>query len=373
MEHLSQIPSLVLSNLIFIVILCGLTYRSLYTKKSSHAKNILVIFMCFAFCLFSFWGADWFGYQSYFEMANSRHSYNVPMEVPYIWLMSDVCNTYLEFRSIVWGCSLILFIFTLKNLRLDIGLSLFFFCSIYLIYFSYARVTLAISMMFYGYSCIWSCKNKSNVFKIIWGISWIILSFYFHKSAILGIMTIFIAISIYNMGKGALIMSIIAFPIIILLMDVFWQEYFPIITMDEGTLSEYANTGAVHLDSVNTQIGISTIINRILERTPYYLLAYASFMELYKPSIAHPDNIRAFFIVEFLTVVFASVFIFDFGINTSTLYGRFLRFAQIPSVIVLAYMYRASIETKTVKLACCIGLLNCAYNLLYSYYNTFTI
>ena len=373
MYQLTQTPNLVLFNIIVLFCLVGLTYNAFRSRRSAKGKNAFIILMCFVFCIFSFWGADWFGYQEYFQMLNWVSSSKVPMEGFYLWLMEDVCSSYLQFRIIVWGISLLFLLLTLRNLHLDIGLALFFFCSIYLIYFSYARVTLAITMMFYGYSYIGTGKGGHRVFRLLWGLLWIILSFYFHKSAILGIVTLFVALIVMKMGKKGPLLILFAFPVMLMLMNTVLNDYFQMLTMEDGILSDYANTGAVYLEMQDSKIGISTWISWILERTPYYLLAYTSFKELYKPSAIHPKIIRAFFMAEFLIIVFASVFLFDFGVNTSTLYGRFLRFAQVPSLVVFTYFYTLSYVPRSVKAALGIGLVNCLYAMTYSYYNTFTI
>ena len=114
-------------------------------------------------------------------------------------------------------------------------------------------------------------------------------------------------------------------------------------------------------------------VGRIWNEFTDYLLAYISFKELYKPSIAHPRYIRAFFMAELVLIVFSSIFIFDFGMNTNILYGRLIRFAQVPSVILMSYLYDSSIISRTLKLAVVIGIINCFYTLSYSLYNTMTV
>lgn len=373
MEHLEQVPLLVFSNIVFVLFLFLLTHSAFCGRNLTFGRNLFIIVMCFVFCLFSFWGADWFGYQSYFEWVRSGSISNVSMEEFYLWLMEDVCSNYIVFRAIVWGSSLIFLTITFRKLQLNVGLALFFFCSIYLIYFSYARATLAISMMCYGYSCLWKEKNfrKKNI--TIWGLLWVMLAFFFHKSAVMGIASIFAALFVLKIPKIGIRMVIVTFPIIILLMNVFFQDYFSVMATDEGIFSEYASAGADYLEKKNGRLGVSTIISWILERSPYYLLAFASYRELRKPSINHPVGIRAFLVLEFLLVIFSSVFLFDLGVNTSTIYGRFIRFAQIPSVVILTYLYENSMERRPVKLAYSIGIANCAYTLLYSFYNTFTV
>ena len=371
MGQISQTPVLVFLNILLILILLATTYNAFRGKNLSTARTAFIIIVCLLFCMFSFWGKDWYGYMEYFALVRSGFSSRVPMEEFYLWLMADVCSHYIDFRIIVWGLSLLFLLLTFRTLKLNIGLALFFFCNIYLIYFSYARVTLAITMMFYGYSCI--CRANHRLYKTLWGIFGVILSFYFHKSAPLGISSLLVSLFVLKLGRKAPIILLVSFPIMYMLINTILNDYFQILLNEDSILSEYATTGALYFDMQNTRIGISAIINRILERTPYYLLAYISFKELYKPSIAHPRYIRAFFMAELVLIVFSSIFIFDFGMNTNILYGRLIRFAQVPSVILMSYLYDSSIISRTLKLAVVIGIINCFYTLSYSLYNTMTV
>ena len=373
MGKLMQTPTLVFIDIIISFFLFLLTFKALQGKLFMRSRIILIYSLILLFCLFSFWGADWFGYQSYFELAKNNHYANIPMEEFYIWLVEKVCSNYLAFRSIVWGSSIIFFCLTVRNLRCNVGLALFFFCNIYLIYFSYARVTLAISMMFYGYSCLWIAHNDKKALNVIWGSFWIFFSFFFHKSAILGIISILLAIIVEKKGKITLKLLLVGFPIIVYLLMLFFSNYFINIASSEGTFSEYANAGAGYLESSNPALGISTVLSWILERIPYYLLAFAAYMELLRPQIKHPPIIKAFFSIEFMLIFLASAFLFNIGVETSTLYGRFLRFAQIPSVFIFTYFFENKIVTRPVKWAFYIGFFNSIYSLLYSFSDVSTI
>lgn len=370
MENLVRDSLLTFYNICLIVILIFYTKSALSGNIFSKSKMRVIFLLCWIFCIFSFWGADWFGYlRTFLWVTGGNDTENVHMEDSYIWLM-DTCKDYLLFRCIVWGISLFLFAKTLDNLKIDKSLVLFFFCSIYLIFFSYARVTLAITMMCYGYSCLWANKSVKKITNNILGIACIASSFFFHKSAILGIGSICAALFLLNFGKLGFKLLIVFFPIMILMMNVFFQDYLSQLLTEESTLADYANKSTYYLDEEKGKLGISTVINWILERTPYYILAFISFKELTKPSLEYPKSIKAFIALELMIVLLASIFLFDFGVNTSTIYGRFMRFAQIPAVIILTYYYSKSVAPKLVKWTYRIGIAECFYALAYSFYDS---
>ena len=368
-----QTPFLVFTNIVFILFLFLYTKPAFLTGSFSPKKIWVTFFLCFVFCLFSFWGADWFGYLAYFQRAASEGINRVPMEDFYLWLLDKVCHNYLQFRVIVWGGALLFFILTIKRLQLNTGITLFFFCSIYLIIFSYARVSLAISMMCYGFSLLWERDGRTNIFHALIGASIVFLSLYLHKSAILGIGAIVASFVLMKFKKKGVVLVLIAFPLAIYLMNTFFSDFFfELAEGDEGVLSTYAQAGSEHLEVKDEAFSIGGFIQKnILEQVPYYLLALCCFLEIRKPSVVYSKSIKSFITLLFVIVVTSLLFVFDFGLDTSILFGRFLRFAQIPACIVLTYMYSNNIQKKLIKWVYSIGIFGVFFSLIYVFYNKF--
>lgn len=331
----------------------------------------VTVLLSFLFCLFSFWGADWFGYLSYFKWAKSGGIEHVPMESFYLWLVDKVCTDYLQFRMIVWGLALILFIFTLRRLRLNLGLALFFFCSIYLIYFSYARASLAMSLLFAGYSLLWEHNRKVALKNKLIGLSLIGLSFFCHKSSALGIAAVVGAIIVKKWGRNGVIIVLLAFPLLVFAMQFFLQDLFGTIVSDEdSTLGQYAQVGANYMDKQSGFSGIGTFIQKnILEHCTYYILALCCYKEIKTPSVEYGVPIKSMMVLLFVLVITALIFAFDLGVNTKTIFGRYLRYAHIPACIVLTYMYSNGIQPRLIRWAYTMGIIGCFYSLIYMIYN----
>lgn len=368
-----QTPFLVFTNILFILFLLLYTRPAFLTGNFSPSKTRITLFLCFVFCLFSFWGADWFGYYSYFQMSRIEGTDRIAMEDFYLWLLNNICHSYLQFRIIIWGVALLFFYLTIKRLQLNIGIALFFFCSIYLIIFSYARVSLAISMMCYGFSLFLGKNGRTNFFHVLIGVSFIVLSFFLHKSAILGIAAIVATFVLMKFKRTGVILVLLAFPLVIYLMNNFFAEYFfELAEGEEGILSTYAQAGSGHLEAKGNAFSIGGFIQKnILEQGPYYLLAFCCFREIRRPSVIYPKSIISFITLLFVIVISSLIFVFDFGINTSTLFGRYLRFAQVPACIVLTYMYSNGIQKKMIKLVYSIGIFGVLYSLIYVLYNAY--
>lgn len=367
-----QTPLLVLSN---IIVLCYLflTLKPalIYQGEVSNKRIFITKVVMLLFCLFSFWGTDWYGYLSYFESVKQGWGEHVPMEDVYIWLM-ELLPSYLLFRLVVWGGALLFLFKTISNLNLDKGQFFFFFCCISLIWFSYARVSLAMAIMFCGVSYL--LKGRENdgnrIINFLFGIALIIGSFYFHKSAAIGIASIGFALFLRRLGsKRGINLMILTFPfIVIAVQGVFPGLFEEVIADDTNLLNEYAVAGTSHLNSQKSAQGIGIIIQRFLEWSPSYLMVFLCYKVL-------SDNIEMtkgiiLMMYSLCTIVFvASLFAFDLGMNTFTLYIRMMRFAQIPQCICLAYLYKNGLYLKPVKIVYTLGIAGCVYAITYMLYN----
>lgn len=364
-----QTPMLVASNILYIFLLYQYSKGALLGKIFTQKKNVILILFALVFCLFSFWGWDWWGYYHYYLWSKGGDINHIPMEEPYLWLLKNVCQSYIQFRLIVWGGALLLFLWCIKFLKLNLSLSLFFFCCIFLIYFSYARVSLAITMMTLGYCLI--CDNNTNILKKIFGLIIIASSFYFHKSAILGICAVILSLIINKWGKTGIYLAILLYPVAIIAMTAFFNGLFIDIANSEGsTMAEYATRGANYLDAESKRRGIGTFVQKIIfEQVMYYIIAYCSYKELKHPTIQHKPVIKALFVLVFIEILTSTLFLFNLGVNTNLVNERFVRFAQIPSCFILVYLYQNNIQNKLVGYAYKIGIIGCFYSLIYTMYN----
>ena len=365
-----QTPVLVLFNIILLLLLY-LTLKEATEPPHmvSLAKYRFALFLCVVFCIFSFWGADWFHYLEAFPMLQSGEKGH--MEDVYVWIAQNLSPNYVIFRLIIWGGAFYLFIKILKDLNISIDLVLLFFAIFAIIWFSYARVTLAMCIAYWGGAIIF--RTEKRFITLILGFVLICISTYFHKSAVFVVFIVFLAF-LFNMNsKFAIRITILLFPIIVFYAKLIVSQF--MLTDVEGAddiMSEYMAAGQNYMSAKSAVSGIGAIIARIMERTPYYVIAFIGFRTLISDMYDEiPSNLRSFIIIQILIVVFSSVFLFDLNANTSTLYGRFLRFDAIPTVVVMAYLYEIGIYRKLVNVSIYIAGLGTAYTLLYTLYDRF--
>lgn len=370
-----QTPLLVFLNIIVVFLL----YRTLrpvlannyYVRETKYKYIWLVILV---FCIFSFWGTDWYGYLLYYERVKSGWSENVPMEDFYIWLM-DVLPSYLLFRIIVWGAAIVLLRRTLINVNIRQDLFLFFFSSISLIWFAYARASLAMAIMYCGASYLYASNlniGKRTIYTII-GVSLIVASFFFHKSAIIGIGALALAIVLHKLSsRNGIILLLCLFPFAILLVQSVFSDLFASVVEDEGNiLNEYANAGSSYLESAMYQQGWGIKVQHLLEWLPSYYLSYVCLKAMYSESQYITKDMKLMMYTLCAMVFVASIFYFDIGYNTRTVFVRMMRYTQIPLCICLAYLYQNDLYVKDLKKIIKIAILGSFYALIYMMYNTF--
>ena len=214
-----SIPQEPTSGLVFLNLL--LLFAVFILQKQALSDPFIVpqsrrwasIAIMFIFVLFSFWGQDWFHYlDAYLELClgNSGH-----MEDVYVWIAQQLSVGYISFRFAVWGTGLILLLLTIERLPLKKDLILLFFGSIWIIWFSYARVSLGLALCFYGLAVFYHPYRSKLLSKIL-AIAAIAVSFFFHKTAFVMIIAVVLTIMSLRFNKQLFfLILVISIPFII--------------------------------------------------------------------------------------------------------------------------------------------------------------
>lgn len=365
---LEQSSILVLSNIFLIFILFFKAKPAIRTGYVSPGNRRLIWGLILLFCLFSFWGLDWFGYLRYFTDIE-RGDKTVAMEDIYIWLSSNLCSNYIIFRLWVWGSALFLFYRTIMLFDIKIDIVLFFFVSIFLIYFAYARATLAMAMMFCGFAeiCVSRDKSKSH---LLLGTALVVFSYFLHKTSPFGIIAVAFTLLVSKLQRKSVISLVVIFPLLVYFFSLRFSSYIDLIAADEtNLLNDYITTGSSYLNAGYKESGLGALLQRILERSLYYFIFVLCGLVLNNTSIKLERPIRQLLLLTFVLVLLSTVFAFGSGLNTKVLYVRCLRYAQIPATLSIAYIYCEGYYPKLTKYAMYIGICSTAYSLLYVFYN----
>lgn len=354
-----------LAEYLLIVLLTRKVFCYPYTLSFSNRKllYLLIVF----FCMFSWWGFDYYGYQKeYFALTND---YNCNLEEVYRWIANNIAPNYIVFRLEIWGTGLLLFYLAVKRLNLPIDLAMSVFALLYMPWFSFSRTSLAITMMFYGLALVYKPLMKLSKISQIIGLAIIFASVYFHKSAAWGIACILLAMVIRPLGKKGLTSMLILFPLIVFIIKYVIMQYLGV-DFDDNENGLNLATGQRYLARDVKESGIGTFIQYRSYEFLYLPVAYLAlqFTRNVGYSIAR-RHFEIFGVATFVMTVLTFVFIFDIGQNTSLVFFRFCNFIMIPATIVITYFFVEGYERAKLKLIINIGILSQVYNILYSFYN----
>lgn len=363
-----QTASLVFFNLCLLLVMYVLLKKTLWEPHIVASSNrVFTILLMFVFVLFSFWGKDWFGYQSSFEYLKNGNMGH--MEEVYVWIAQNLSPNYLSFRFVIWGGSLCLLLHIFKRLSIPTDLAIFFFCTIYIIWFSYARVTLAMVLIYYGLTALYR-PYASKLISIILGFSAIGCAYYFHKSAMFGIVAVLLTLVVDKFEKKIFIIMLLCYPILVYFAQYYLSDFLIAdANSEDGVLGQSMVSGQRYLNKDVVMSSPLTLITSFFERFPHFLLSFISLlfvMSEYYDDV--PSDIKAFIRLQFFLVLLSSLFMFDLGANTSVVYVRFMRFAVVPSCILLTYLYYVGFKFKYTQFAYYIAFAGTLYSLLYRIY-----
>lgn len=364
-----QTAGLVFFNIFLLLLMYMLMKEALIPPYIVSERNRkLTILLMFIFVLFSFWGPDWFHYKTTFDSLKLDGETHI--EDIYYWIAKNVSSNYISFRFVVWGSGLMLYMLTLKRFAFSNDLMILVFACLFLPYFSYARVSLAMALGFYGLAVFYNpyrFKLPSYLLSLIA----IIISFYFHKSALFLILIVILAIILVNMPRNVFWVLIILYPIAIYFMKGQISEFMTYeVDSSNENFNLYMQAGQSNMSNDKRNQGIGSFLSIFMEVIPYIILSIISLKAVLERIFTQDlKNIYAFIIVLILLVACSSIFMFDMGVNTNTVYIRFMRFAAIPASIVLPFFYINDISPKGIRLCLWLFLIGISYRMLYIYYN----
>lgn len=364
-----QTPLLVfinLSMLLIMYILMGKAFRYPYVARKSNVGIFKLL--CFCFVLFSFWGLDWFYYRDLYPelvLGNEGH-----MESVYVFIAQKVSCGYITFRAVIWGIGLLLVFSIINRMPISSSLALGIFGLVYLIWFSYARVSLAMALAYWGLLMLYS-PSKSRLTAYLLGAMAIISAFYFHKSSLFAVGMVILAWITGKMNRK----SFLFFMFVVVLVGVFLLPKFFTIFMSQdssavdGVLGKGIEYGQHYMGINTNRFGPGALIQNALERIPYYLLAWQCYkIQFSNKSYNIPKNIMLFMRLFLYIVIFSTLFLFNSNLNMMVVYERFLRFAAIPATIILAYFWENKFYPNLTKFTLYMAIFSTIYAVVYAMY-----
>ena len=394
--NLEPLPILVFSNLLMVAFLFLLGRKGLSEPYIFRPwRRYLMILVSMVFCLFSFWGTDWFHYAEMYFNILYVSGFNTSLESVYT-VIAAISPNYLVFRAIIWGVALYLLCLLFKHVTISGDLLLALFCALWLIDFSYGRIVLAYTMMYLGGSVLMKPVKGKRLLSLMLGIALLILSLFFHKTAFFGVALVVLALFSRLLNKRTFVLIMMIYPFVLLLVQLLLMQFMDT-AVDTNENSSSSAAGQAYLNEDTREIGPAYLLYLILRYIPYYMVAWIAYkVNVYQPESQEvqeveeveevkgvrevqevqgiqgvqgvPSEVRFFARLTVYIVLVSTIFLFDLGANTLTLYMRFLMYAFIPACVVLAWAWQQKFRVRMVKLTFLVGVAGTFYALLYSFY-----
>lgn len=352
-------------RILFLCVVCFIA--SNYKYRSSHVSNWWIIALLLMICLIPT-GGDYVHYEIVYKDFKSS-GLTANLEDAYVPIL-QISWSYTIFRIIIWGGALGLVLFTFSRLGISLNTGLFFFASLFVCVFSYARVSLAMAFVITGYSFLIGSNQKSSiiiVFRLLIGGAILYFSLFFHKS--IGFMVLCIPLSFLNLKPKGFILLTILFPVLVYfanhyLLDLLYGLQF---IEDEELITDAIVTQS---EGEKMVYGLGKTISQYLLYSPLYLLQLFFQYDINKGTIVINRSQKRVLDFAFFIVYFSSVFAFlDFG--TRVFYYRFLFMAYLPTILACSSILKSKMTYRTkYKLVMLIAIVAQVYSMAYDTYLT---
>lgn len=311
----------------FNVILC-VSFLCARDCKIRQLPWLLALF----FCVFAFWDTDYYSFRYFFYHPVS--DFRDPL---YYYLTYPAFGIYPIYRLIIWGCALYLFRKTCNRFGVNGNVSAYVFVAFFLLTFSFARASLGMALYFYGLSLLLKPNLLHRVDSYLWGIVFILLSYFGHRSMLpLIVMT---PLAFVKITRFRIFLLLCLFPLMI------WgirtiMLYFIDLDSSNGQLGEFSDAVRSYATSGDFVLNWKFALITFLRNASHYLLcAYLLWMVWLKRSYCSvPLYIKRFVTFSIaISCIAVSLSLSDIGVATVTS-KRYLYMTGIPLSISLVYL-----------------------------------
>lgn len=358
-EYKQSYIAIVFIAWIIAVIYNSRQFNDLCKPKSGFNYNqFFLIFLLFS--VFDFAGGDWISYSQTYNLLIATHREGHFEEI-YAWFAYNSFSNFLVWRLYVWGLACLFLTLTIKRLRINPG---FFSLLLLLIYFQFfvgGRQSLSFSLLYYGMSFIIAPNGKSKFKCILIFLTFSVLAFYCHRSAIIYIVIAVIGM-MFKLNKKIVLTSIIAFPFLygslLLLIDDF---------LAYGLIEEsVAEHGSHYINSEDyLERNTNGLIRMVIEWIPIITLYLFIVLHLLNNSVnKREENLyfRQAYILFYVSLLFRGQMVSKF------LAQRFMDASLFPLVLFSASYLIGKRDNKFIKFAFFMFILSDIFRWLYGLY-----
>ncbi len=347
-NYADNLISFLLLNISFVI-------AYLAFKRNGRIKEVCFVYVLF--CVFAFWSSDTASYEWMF----SQHNISYYKEPIYYYISLLCFDSYYIFRTLIWGTATMLFYYTVRKFKLNRSVAFFVLTYFFLLTFSYARASLAMSTFLYGMSLVLNNRNSKMI--LVKGLVFILLAPFFHRSYyVIVAITPFL---FFRINKKVVLFILMLSPLFARLIQSILQLFLDSQiefgeNMDNFSDSVQDYAGNESHWQMNWKFMLITIMHQISYYFTLVTILYLYFKN--KTNILFDNRMRKMITLIVVIIIISTIFTIN-GVSNhfSTIVGyRFLYMTSLPIVVVLTYMYMRRIMSKKLL------LLNLALPFLYA-------
>lgn len=339
---------------------CGI--KKWNNPRYHHVKSLLLLF--FVYSLTNFVDHDYWGYYEAVKFDPIDEAAHV--EAVYTSIIRFFNRNYLIFRTLVWGGALYIFYIGAKIAKIDTYHSLYLLAILFIVLFTYGRVSLAMAMVFTGYIMFYNYKRKNPTLSCL-GLCLFLTAFFFHKSIVIA-MALSIIMTYIPITKRTVVMTFLCMPILFIGIKSFTSY---ILETGLGLSEETASTALRYSGYVRESANLKGKIREVFEYGRFYIPILIGIKMLFmerKEALCPPIILNLFKIS--IGLVFIGTCFFFMGFDNNVFAYRIMYMAMIPLVYSFVEFYRYQIITRRqYTTVIWIGIFGTGYGILYGVYS----
>lgn len=372
LEH-STIEGSLLNVVLYLVLFIYSIRQKEICLLTTSRVSVWVHLVIILFCIFAFWDPDYYHYKEALNDINVYYPFadqQTKLETIYLRVY-DFCNrNYLLFRTVVWGGAYLLFMIMAKKIDAYNNLTFALFIILFLLMFSYARVSLGMVTLFLG--AILLATSKHNILHIIFAAALLLLCYNAHKSMIVPLCLLPLCFIKLNRCIWPFIVTIVIFLV------VYYSEFITVTLFENTDASDEADqlqetiqiAGVYNENSQAISVGLGLLLQRVVQYTSIIVPLILMFKKEIYQYLQNNIECRVLYNSALLIVVVAM----SMGILTSlfsALCYRFLYMAYIPIILLTSVLYRQKyFSGKQLSIIVALAGFCVWYRLLYATYLT---
>lgn len=355
------------SATLYIALLLGGCAMSLYgaERERGHRIGTCLLFSgLLLYCLTGFMNGDYYHYWQYVQrqVNYTVFSDTKALEIFYQRLILATDKNYLLFRLLVWGPACVLYALTVRRLGVSLGHALLPLIACHVLIFSYARATLGMAVVFFGYSLFLNPYRGMRLWQVA-GVLIMLAAPAFHRS-MYGLIALVALGHFLPMNKRTVIAMLCLFPVVVALASVLLSDYLTALFLDETIVSKATRYAEAEGKAANWK----GMLQNILQYSTFYLPVLMAIVRLDFKGLREQCAPTVFAIHKTAFVIVLAATALLFVIKGSIIYYRFLYMSMIPvSIIMTGLADRRLIPMSWYKTVLLLGVLYNLQVILYAF------